>query len=154
LSWAVQRTTLTSCYRTTFEIRRHGGPKLFVFWRLCLAGQLVARPYNSLTDLTSLILFLRTCPFEDPSAFKQHFLLPWKQKTGHCALMKSRSLVRMITIRRTKEVINHPPRVNHLRRIEFSSAEKVQYEMIRSQIYAAADAGDSSKSKPYINILR
>ena len=88
---------------------------------------------NRLTDLGTLLNFLRVHPFDDPGFFDKEFLRPWKRHSDPSVLDRLRALVRFITLRRSKEVLHLMPRKDHLRRLQFNTAERELYDNIRTR---------------------
>ena len=88
---------------------------------------------NRLTDLGTLLDFLRVHPFDDPGFFDKEFLRPWKRHSDPSVLDRLRALVRLITLRRSKEVLHLMPRKDHLRRLQFSPSERELYDNIKTR---------------------
>ena len=88
---------------------------------------------NRLTDLGTLLNFLRVHPFDDPGFFDKEFLRPWKRHSDPSVLDRLRALVRFITLRRSKEVLHLMPRKDHVRRLQFSPSEQELYDNIRAR---------------------
>jgi SWI/SNF-related matrix-associated actin-dependent regulator of chromatin subfamily A3 len=88
---------------------------------------------NRLTDLGTLLHFLRVHPFDDSGFFEQEFLRPWRKGSDPSVLDKLRSLVRYVTLRRSKEVLHLLPREDHVRRLAFSMAEQEFYTTAKSR---------------------
>ncbi len=88
---------------------------------------------NRLTDLGTLVHFLRVHPFDDPGFFDKEFLRPWKRYSDPFVLDRLRALVRFITLRRSKEVLHLMPRKDHVRRLQFSPSERELYDNIRTR---------------------
>ena len=88
---------------------------------------------NRLTDLGTLLHFLRVHPFDDPGFFDREFLRPWKRYSDTSVLDRLRTLVRFITLRRSKKVLHLMPRKDHVQRLQFSPAERELYNNIRTR---------------------
>ena len=88
---------------------------------------------NRLTDLGTLLHFLRVHPFDDPGFFDREFLRPWKRYSDTSVLDRLRALVRFITLRRSKKVLHLMPRKDHVRRLQFSPSERELYNNIRTR---------------------
>ena len=88
---------------------------------------------NRLTDLGTLLHFLRVHPFDDPGFFDREFIRPWKKDSDPSVLDRLRALVRFITLRRSKEVLHLMPRKDHVRRLQFSPSERELYDKIRTR---------------------
>ena len=138
--------------RNRNALRSHAVYSLEAISRWAVTGTPIQ---NRLTDLASLIQFLRISPFDEPATFDTHILRPWMKKSDPKALLKLRELVRIIAIRRSKEILNLPLRKNLTRHIEFSSMEKLRYESLRNQIRSAVDNNVKLRnSNPHFNVLR
>jgi hypothetical protein len=110
---------------------------------------------NRLSDLFSLIQFLRVNPFDDLSVFDAQILRPWKNRSDVLAVNKLKMLVKCITIRRSKGVLQLPPRDDQVRRINFSDKERDTYEALRLRIKTAALPETApKKAKSYPHVLR
>ena len=110
---------------------------------------------NRLSDLSSLIQFLRVNPFDDLSVFDAQILRPWKNRSDVSAVNKLKILVKCITIRRSKGVLQLPPRDDQVRRINFSDKERDTYEALRLRIKAVAlPETASKKAESYPHVLR
>ena len=88
---------------------------------------------NRLTDLGTLVHFLRIYPFDDPGCFDKEFVRPWKTDSDPSALNRLRALIKFITLRRSKEVLHLMPRKDHVRRLQFSPSERELYSNIRTR---------------------
>ena len=110
---------------------------------------------NRLTDLASLIQFLRIAPFDDPAVFQAQILKPWKSKLDLDAVDKLRKLVRSIAIRRTKDILELPRREDSIRFIDFAVHESTAYEKARVQVrnHLLADP-DAASLGSYPHVLR
>ena len=88
---------------------------------------------NKLTDLGTLLHFLRIHPFDDLSYFDKEFLRPWRTTSDPSVLDRLRALVRFITLRRSKEILHLMPRENLVPYLQFSSSERELYESVQSR---------------------
>jgi SNF2 family DNA or RNA helicase len=88
---------------------------------------------NRLTDLGTLLHFLRVHPFDDLGLFDREFIRPWKTHSDPSFLDRLRALVRFITLRRSKELLHLMPREDHVRRLQFSSSEQELYNIIKTR---------------------
>jgi SNF2 family DNA or RNA helicase len=111
---------------------------------------------NRLTDLGTLVHFLRLYPFDDPSFFDKEFLRPWKTRSDPTALERLRALVRFVTIRRSKEVLDLMPREDYVERLHFNSSEQELYDSVKSRTRDALPEllGPHGAAKPNVfNVL-
>jgi len=111
---------------------------------------------NKMDDLGALIRFLRIRPFDDKGAFATHILAPFKN-ADPTILPKFRLLLDNITLRRTKDKIDLPARIDNIVRLDFSDAEAVVYQhFVNDSLRKAKAATSGSKigGKGYAHILR
>ncbi|KIW69455.1 hypothetical protein PV04_05332 [Phialophora macrospora] len=107
---------------------------------------------NRLSDLVALVHFLRVEPFNNPSVFDQHIIQPWKSRSDLKAVQKLRRLIESIAIRRPKDTLALPDRIDQIRHVNFDSGERSLYEKVRLRI---RDNALSSNATPKPNhILR
>ncbi|KAM0263536.1 hypothetical protein ACHAQJ_001155 [Trichoderma viride] len=92
--------------------------------RWCLTGTPIQ---NKLADIGTLFAFIRAEPFSKASIFRKWIEVPFDQNADG---VKDRlvMLIEALCLRRTKEVIKLPKVRSCLRELEFSSAEREQYE--------------------------
>ncbi|KAL8696301.1 MAG: hypothetical protein Q9201_007730 [Fulgogasparrea decipioides] len=113
---------------------------------------------NRLDDLGALIKFLRVKPFSEKGGFSQYILSPFKMADPE-VLPKLRLLVDSITLRRLKDRIDLPGRIEQIVRLKFTKDEEKLYEWFakdsdrRVRIIARAEA-KSLGGKTYVHILR
>lgn len=81
---------------------------------------------NKLTDFASILKFLQAYPYCDQRVFNEDISHPWHQADPD-GFLRLKTLVRAITISRTKAVINLPPRIDEIHHLEFSSEERSAY---------------------------
>ena len=109
--------------------------------------------HNRLTDLGILLNFLRVHPFDDPGFFDEEFLRPWETHSDPSVLHKLRALVSSIILRRSKEVLHHIPRKDHVRRLQFSTSERGLYDSIRARTRDAFPELFSHQAATKVNLL-
>lgn len=113
---------------------------------------------NRLDDLGALIKFLRVKPFSDKGGFAQYISSPFKMADPEI-LPKLRLLVDSITLRRLKDRIDLPGRIDQTVRLRFSEDEAKLYEWFakdsdrRMRIITKNEA-KSLGGKTYVHILR
>ncbi|KAH8802968.1 SNF2 family N-terminal domain-containing protein [Xylogone sp. PMI_703] len=95
--------------------------------RWCLTGTPIQ---NKLTDIGALFAFIRAEPFSTASIFRKWIEVPFEQNVEDSTVVKDRliMLLEALCLRRTKEVIELPRLRQRLRELEFSAAEREQYE--------------------------
>lgn len=82
---------------------------------------------NKLDDLGALIKFVKISPFHEKGSFEKHFLAPFKMQDTQ-VLDNLRLLVDSITLRRSKDKIDLPNKVENVHRLNFSSEERALYD--------------------------
>lgn len=87
---------------------------------------------NRLSDLFSLIHFLRLSPYCEKKAFDGAITNPWirREETGLQALVK---LLGYIMLRRPKTAITLPKRQDHRRFLSFSAQEQEAYDVAKKR---------------------
>jgi len=73
--------------------------------RWCITGTPIQ---NRLTDIFSLLHFLKVRPYDDLQTFQEQILRPWKSKMDEAALKRLQSIMKAIAIRCTRTVIALP----------------------------------------------
>jgi len=82
---------------------------------------------NKLSDFASIVRFLRVNPYSEQVVFDGDISRPW-HRGDEQGFLRLKTLVRAITISRTKAVVQLPPRVDEIHHLDFSSFEKVAYD--------------------------
>ncbi|RYP44409.1 hypothetical protein DL768_009111 [Monosporascus sp. mg162] len=95
--------------------------------RWCLTGTPIQ---NKLADIGALFAFIRAEPFSRVSVFRKWIEVPFEQNVEDPTVVKDRlvMLLEALCLRRTKEVIELPGLRQRIRTLEFSPAEREQYE--------------------------
>lgn len=83
---------------------------------------------NRLEDLGALIKFVKVAPFFEQGSFEQHFIAPFKHAKDSQVLHNLRLLVDSITLRRSKDKIDLPQRIETTMVLEFSDSERALYD--------------------------
>ncbi|KAI0592763.1 SNF2 family N-terminal domain-containing protein [Biscogniauxia sp. FL1348] len=101
--------------------------------RWCLTGTPIQ---NKLADIGSLFAFIRAEPFSKASVFRKWIEMPFEQNVEEPNVVKDRlvMLLEALCLRRTKEVIKLPGLRQHIRTLEFSPAEREQYEKTKKTL--------------------
>lgn len=109
---------------TTFY---HACGDLYANSRWCLTGTPIQ---NKLADIGALFAFIRAEPFSRASVFRRWIEVPFEQNVEDPTVVKNRlvMLLEALCLRRTKEVINLPGLRQCIRTLDFSPAEREQYE--------------------------
>lgn len=82
---------------------------------------------NRLDDLGALVRFLKIYPFHQKGSFEKHFMAPFKLGDPQ-VISNLHLLVGSMTLRRSKDKIELPDRVETIVRLQFSEAEYALYE--------------------------
>ena len=112
---------------------------------------------NRLSDLMSLLQFLRLYPYNETAVFEAHIVEPWKRGKEEQAIERLKKLFVAISLRRSKSVVELPARVNIMRRLEFTEAELEQYCEAETSIARTLDDAirtGSYGSSVYANALQ
>lgn len=110
---------------------------------------------NRLDDLGALIKFLKVFPFHKKGSFEQHFLAPFKSGDPQ-VVSNLHLLVGSMTLRRGKEKIDLPDRVESLVRLEFSESESALYQAFAKDSNRKLNAMIGSgglKGRSYAHVL-
>lgn len=121
--------------------------------RWCLTGTPIQ---NKMADLASLFAFIQADEFAKPHNFRRYLEQPMDhyksvEREQVFEMVKNRLvlLLRAFCLRRNKAAVGLPEPVERLRELDFSAAERRQYEITKSrlqrQIKQNADAGDDRK---------
>jgi SWI/SNF-related matrix-associated actin-dependent regulator of chromatin subfamily A3 len=98
---------------------------------------------NKLTDFASILKFLRVYPYCDQNIFDEEISRPL-HLADRGGFLRLKSLVRAITISRTKSVINLPARVDEIHHLEFSPEERDGYNAAKKETVALFEEAISS----------
>lgn len=100
--------------------------------RWCLSGTPIQ---NSLSDLASLLAFLKIRPFHEARTFRHWIGKPFEEKrTRLDAIHRLISLLNATCLRRTMDRIEIPTKREEIRIVEFSSEERAQYDHTSSRM--------------------
>lgn len=112
---------------------------------------------NRLEDLGALIRFLRIKPFDEPTAWAQYIIAPFKN-ADDTVLQHLRLLVDSITLRRGKENIGLKDRDEKHVKLEFTPEEKQIYGMFASksnmQLKGMMRESNTLRGKSYAHVLK
>ncbi|KAI1388866.1 SNF2 family N-terminal domain-containing protein [Hypoxylon trugodes] len=114
---------------------------------------------NRLSDLASLLKFVRVYPYTDPKQFEADISRPWKSGEDEEAVRRLKRLAECLLLRRPKAIINLPPRRDQVYPVEFTPEERLSYERLRQQTIAHIEEAlrcgtGMSMSHGYINALQ
>jgi SWI/SNF-related matrix-associated actin-dependent regulator of chromatin subfamily A3 len=102
---------------------------------------------NKLADFASIVQFLQVYPYSDQRTFETDISKPW-QRSDPDGFLRLKTLVRSITISRTKAVVNLPPRNDQIHHLEFTPEERARYDLVRSQTASVLGAAISFRKNP------
>ncbi|TVY65597.1 DNA repair protein RAD5A, partial [Lachnellula suecica] len=110
---------------------------------------------NKLTDFASIVRFLRVYPYHEQSVFDKDISRPW-YRGDEQGFLRLKTLVRAITISRTKAVVHLPPRVDEIHHLDFSPSENLAYQDAKHQTVKMLDDVISSgnRSRTTFNALQ
>jgi SWI/SNF-related matrix-associated actin-dependent regulator of chromatin subfamily A3 len=111
---------------------------------------------NKLTDLASILEFLKAYPFSNPKYFESEILQPW-HRGDQQGVLRLKRLVNLITLCRTKAVVDLPKRIDQIHHLDFSLAEHKAYESAKSrttEMLKEAVSIDYTKRVTYLNALQ
>jgi SWI/SNF-related matrix-associated actin-dependent regulator of chromatin subfamily A3 len=107
---------------------------------------------------------LQVHPYCEQKTFEEEIFKPWQnhRSTNTQGFLRLKTLVRAITISRSKTVVNLPPRVDEIHHLNFTQAERENYEAAKTQSRALLEDAISSGNQGYktfnalrlLNILR
>jgi SWI/SNF-related matrix-associated actin-dependent regulator of chromatin subfamily A3 len=89
---------------------------------------------------------LRVHPYSDQKTFEEEILRPWRNRHGADpqGFLRLKTLVRAITISRTKAVVQLPSRTDEVHHLDFEPAERETYEAAKMQSCVLLDDAISS----------
>lgn len=114
---------------------------------------------NRLSDLTTLLSFLRVYPYSNRKQFDADITNLWKEDNADEALKRLKRLAACLVLRRTQNTIQLPLRRDLQCAVEFTEAEREVYEEIRNTTIARIDdmlyeSSDDARPLEYINVLQ
>jgi len=111
---------------------------------------------NKLTDLASILEFLRVYPFSDPHVFDAEISKPW-QESDEQGVLRLKKLVNFVSLCRSRAVINLPKQIDEIHRLNFSAAERAMYDSARDKTASMLDNAiceEYTQRGLYLNALR
>ncbi|KAI0543265.1 SNF2 family N-terminal domain-containing protein [Xylaria digitata] len=94
---------------------------------------------NRLSDLASLLKFIRATPYDDMKQFDAAISSLWKSGEDEEAVRRLQYLSACLLLRRSKEAIDLPQKRDLLCPVDFSPDERVAYENLRQQAIRSID---------------
>jgi hypothetical protein len=89
------------------------------------------------------VRFLRVYPYSEQGTFDEDISRPW-HRGDEKGFLRLKTLVRAITISRTKAVVQLPPRVDEIHHLDFAPLEKVAYDDAKQSTVRMLDHAISS----------
>lgn len=96
--------------------------------RWCVTGTPIQ---NRLSDLFSLLKFLKCSPFDDVGVFRAHISRDGRTLLDSNSIPKLKALVSRLSLRRPKDTVKLPPRRDTTTTLEFTDQELQLYETVR-----------------------
>ncbi|KAH9885563.1 SNF2 family N-terminal domain-containing protein [Xylariomycetidae sp. FL2044] len=114
---------------------------------------------NRLSDLATLLRFIRAHPYTDPKQFEADFVHLWKSGKDEEAAKRLKRLSGCILLRRPKEAVDLPPRHDLLCPVDLTSDERRTYNLLRNQAINHLDeaihhSSGSPRNLVYMNALQ
>ncbi|RYP13216.1 hypothetical protein DL765_006988 [Monosporascus sp. GIB2] len=115
--------------------------------------------WNRLSDLSTLLRFIRAHPYTDPKKFDADISQLWKSGDGEEAVKRLKRLSSYLLLRRPKDAVDLPPREDLVYQVEFSHEERPVYDDMRQQVIKRLDEAihgelQDSKAALYVNALQ
>lgn len=115
---------------------------------------------NKLSDLATLLKFLRIYPYSDKRCFDADITNLWKNGQANDALKRLKRLANCLILRRPRTTIQLPERRDLQCPVEFCPAERELYQDIRTRTierldeFLYADNADAVRPPSYVNVLQ
>lgn len=110
---------------------------------------------NRLLDLFSLFKFLGASPFDNLNVFNSEVTEKWKARSDQTSVAKLKTLVNCLSLRRPKETIDLPARLDEPRYTDFSPVEWYQYQKLRDGARHQLDSAQGSRvGTTFMNALK
>ncbi|KAH6710614.1 SNF2 family N-terminal domain-containing protein [Leptodontidium sp. MPI-SDFR-AT-0119] len=116
---------------------------------------------NKLSDFASIVTFLQVHPYSDQVTFDEEISKPWRRDDS-LGFLRLKTLVRAITIARTKAVVHLPPREDFIHHMNFTSNERQIYEdakrhtvtLLRNAASSSFETRTTVNALQRLNVLR
>ena len=111
---------------------------------------------NRLADFASLLRFLRMYPYADAEAFERDIVSCWALDDGNESAERLKRLAQAMMLRRSKEMIELPPRTNVVIPLSFTPREASEYQRISAAVVNSLDKildEDKLPARSYANAL-
>jgi SNF2 family DNA or RNA helicase len=119
--------------------------------RWCVTGTPIQ---NRLLDLYSLFKFLKCSPFDDVRVFKAHISRDGRNLLDPSSVIKLKTLVNLLSLRRPKSTVHLPPRNDVIKMLDFNPRERQHYEVVKaSAAQYISEASERAQRKAFLNAL-
>jgi SNF2 family DNA or RNA helicase len=113
--------------------------------RWCLSGTPIQ---NTLDDIGSLFAFIRADPFDKIAVFRHFIARPFDHgRNRKTASRRLSQLIDSTCLRRGRGVLHLPSQDEQVREVEFSSAERAQYQRTKTQMSRLLENQGNSDSR-------
>lgn len=109
---------------------------------------------NRLSDLATLVKFIRAYPYTDTREFDADITQLWKSGHEEKATLRLQHLSASIILRRAKGTITLPPKHDKLCPVDFSPKERAAYEKIRQSTITSVEEALSHNARPESSNVR
>ncbi|KAK3940959.1 SNF2 family N-terminal domain-containing protein [Diplogelasinospora grovesii] len=114
---------------------------------------------NRLSDLATLLKFIRAHPYDDPTQFETDITRLWKAGDDEEAVKRLKCLSACLLLRRAKATITLPPRRDMQCPVDFNREERALYDILRQQAITKIDEAlhkdsEASRASVYVNVLQ
>ena len=114
---------------------------------------------NRLSDLATLLKFIRVHPYTDPKRFDADISRLWKSGEDEEAVKRLKHLSACLLLRRAKGTINLPRRRDTQCPVDFTREERAIYDKMQQQAITRIDEAlhkdsETSRTGIYVNVLQ
>ncbi|KAK6850014.1 SNF2 family N-terminal domain-containing protein [Apiospora arundinis] len=111
---------------------------------------------NRLSELQSLLRFLRVCPYSDKNVFQSHISNLWATGEETEAIERLKRLLNALMLRRSGKQVSLPERTDLKMTLKLSASELENYHAVQKQAVAQIDdiLASTNVRKSYMNALQ
>lgn len=92
---------------------------------------------NGIQDFATLLQFLRVHPYDQPKRFEQDVINVWKDDPV-AGPARAKRLISYISMRRTLQTVDLPPKIDQILQIPFTTAERERYDAVERALNQAS----------------